>query len=63
MGSADHRLLSCHGLRISVPGRLLETFRRVGGFIAAAENDAYTPKSLKYAVIGPLTATEIRLID
>ncbi len=35
----------------------------MGGFIAAAENDAYTPKSLKYAVIGPLTATEIRLID
>jgi hypothetical protein len=35
----------------------------MGGRIALAEDDAVIPKSLKYAVIGPLTASEIRLID
>lgn len=35
----------------------------MGGRIALAEDDAIVPKSLKYAVIGPLTASEIRLID
>ncbi|MDH3350862.1 MAG: hypothetical protein OEM60_00090 [Gammaproteobacteria bacterium] len=35
----------------------------MGGRIALAENEAVVPKSLEYAVIGPLTASEIRLID
>ncbi len=35
----------------------------MGGRIALAENDSVIPKSLKYVVIGPLTASEIRLID
>jgi hypothetical protein len=35
----------------------------MGGRIALAADDAVIPKSLKYAVIGPLTASEIRLID
>ena len=35
----------------------------MGGRIALAGDDAVVPKSLKYAVIGPLTASEIRLID
>jgi hypothetical protein len=35
----------------------------MGGRIALAGDDAVIPKSLKYAVIGPLTASEIRLID
>jgi len=35
----------------------------MGGRIALAEDDAVIPKSLKYAVIGPITASEIRLID
>jgi hypothetical protein len=35
----------------------------MGGRIALAENDSVIPKSLKYAVIGPLTASEINLID
>jgi hypothetical protein len=35
----------------------------MGGRIALASDDAVVPKSLKYAVIGPLTASEIRLID
>lgn len=35
----------------------------MGGRIALAANDAVVPKSLKYAVIGPLTAREIRLSD
>lgn len=35
----------------------------MGGRIAAAANDAYVPKSLKYVLIGPLTASEIRLTD
>jgi hypothetical protein len=35
----------------------------MGGRIALAEDDAIVPKSLKYAVIGPQTASEIRLID
>ena len=35
----------------------------MGGRIALARNDAVVPKSLKYVVIGPLTASEIRLID
>ena len=33
----------------------------MGGRIATAEDDSIIPKSLKYAVIGPLTAEEIRL--
>jgi len=35
----------------------------MGGRIALAGDDAIVPKSLKYAVIGPLTASEIRLIE
>ena len=35
----------------------------MGGRIALAEDDAIIPKSLKYAVIGPLTASEINLTD
>ncbi|MGI9235740.1 MAG: hypothetical protein ACR2RD_19075 [Woeseiaceae bacterium] len=35
----------------------------MGGRIALAEDDAVIPKSLKYAVIGPMTAREINLID
>ena len=35
----------------------------MGGRIAVAEDDAVIPKSLDYAVIGPLTAREINLID
>lgn len=35
----------------------------MGGRIALAADDAVIPQSLKYAVIGPLTASEIRLID
>ena len=35
----------------------------MGGRIALAADDAVIPKSLKYTVIGPLTASEIRLIE
>lgn len=42
------------------PQRLAEI---MGGRIALADDDAIIPKSLKYAVIGPLTASEIRLSD
>ena len=35
----------------------------MGGRIALSEDDSVIPKSLKYAVIGPLTASEIRLTD
>jgi hypothetical protein len=35
----------------------------MGGRIALAEDDSEIPSSLKYAVIGPLTASEIRLTD
>ena len=35
----------------------------MGGRIALAVNDAVVPKGLKFAVIGPLTASEIRLTD
>jgi len=35
----------------------------MGGRIALSEKDSEIPSSLKYAVIGPLTASEIRLID
>jgi hypothetical protein len=35
----------------------------MGGRIALADNDAVIPKSLKFAVIGPMTAREINLID
>jgi len=35
----------------------------MGGRIALAKDDAIIPKSLKYAVIGPLTASEINLAD
>ena len=42
------------------PQRLAEI---MGGRIALAADEAVVPKSLKYAVIGPLTAHEIRLTD
>ena len=42
------------------PQRLAEI---MGGSIALAEDDSMIPKNLKYAVIGPLTAREINLID
>ena len=35
----------------------------MGGRVALAADDAVVPKSLKYAVIGPLTASEINLTD
>lgn len=35
----------------------------MGGRIARAADDAIIPQSLKYALIGPATASEIRLID
>jgi len=35
----------------------------MGGRIALADDDSIIPKNLKYAVIGPLTASEINLID
>lgn len=35
----------------------------MGGRIAKSEYDSYIPKSLKYAVIGALTASEINLSD
>ena len=35
----------------------------MGGRIALAENDSEIPSSLKYAVIGPVTASEINLTD
>jgi hypothetical protein len=35
----------------------------MGGRIALAANDAVVPQSLKYALIGPLTASEINLTD
>ena len=35
----------------------------MGGRISLAEDDAVVPQSLKYVVIGPLTAQEIRLAD
>ena len=35
----------------------------MGGRIALAENDSVIPKSLKYALIGPLTAREINLSE
>jgi len=35
----------------------------MGGRIALAEDDSVIPRNLDYAVIGPLTASEIRLTD
>jgi hypothetical protein len=35
----------------------------MGGRIAVAEDDSIIPTSLDYAVIGPLTAREINMID
>ena len=35
----------------------------MGGRVALAEDDAVIPKSLKYEIIGPVTAREINLID
>lgn len=35
----------------------------MGGRIALSEYEAVVPKSLKFAVIGPLTAREIRLVE
>ena len=42
------------------PQRLAEI---MGGRIALAADDSMIPQNLKYAVIGPLTAREINLID
>ncbi len=35
----------------------------MGGRIATAMDDAVVPQSLKYVLIGPMTASEIRLVD
>ena len=35
----------------------------MGGRIALAKDDAVIPKNLEYAIIGPVTASEIRLTD
>jgi hypothetical protein len=35
----------------------------MGGRIAESESSAYIPKNLKYAMIGPLTASEINLSE
>jgi len=35
----------------------------MGGRIARAADDAIVPQSLKYVLIGPMTASEIRLVD
>ena len=35
----------------------------MGGRIALSENDSVIPKSLRHAVIGPLTASEIKLVN
>ena len=35
----------------------------MGGRIALAADDAIIPKSLRYTVIGPQTASEIRLVE
>ncbi len=35
----------------------------MGGRIALAADESEIPRSLKYAVIGPLTASEINLTD
>jgi hypothetical protein len=35
----------------------------MGGRIAQAEDDSVIPKDLSYAVIGPMTASEIKLVD
>jgi len=48
------------GRRPLFPQRYAEI---MGGRIALAENDAVIPKSLKYAVIGALTASEINLTE
>jgi len=42
------------------PQRLAEI---MGGRIALAEDDSVIPQSLEFAIIGPRTAAEIRLID
>ena len=42
------------------PQRLAEI---MGGRIARAADDSVIPRNLSYAVIGPLTASEIKLID
>ena len=42
------------------PQRMAEI---MGGRIALAENDSAIPRNLSLAVIGRLTASEIRLID
>ncbi len=62
---ADGQPLEPHGLaepdRTQLyPQRYAEI---MGGRIALAANEAVMPKSLRYAIIGPQTATEIRLID
>ncbi|MDA0707187.1 MAG: hypothetical protein O2805_11370 [Proteobacteria bacterium] len=59
--------------QLSVPHGLADPDRKplypqvyaeiMGGRIALAADDAVIPKSLKYAIIGPLTASEIRLAD
>lgn len=42
------------------PQRIAEI---MGGRIALSEDDAIIPRSLKYTIIGPLTASEINLAD
>lgn len=57
--------LAPHGL--AEPGRSplypQDKAEIMGGRIPQAEDDAIVPQSLKYVVIGPLTAQEIRLTD
>ncbi len=63
--AADGQPIGPHGLAEPdrtplYPQRFAEI---MGGRIALADNDAVIPKSLKFAVIGPLTASEINLVD
>lgn len=62
---ADGQPIAPHGLAEPdreplYPQRFAEI---MGGRIALAADDAVIPKNLKYAIIGPQTASEIRLID
>ena len=62
---ADGQPIEPHGLaepdrKPLYPQRYAEI---MGGRIALVANDAVVPRSLEYAVIGPLTAKEIRLTD
>lgn len=62
---ADGQPIAPHGLaeperQPLYPQRYAEI---MGGRIALAENDSVIPRNLGYAMIGPLTASEIKLID